>query len=745
MTESVCIKELCFVYNDLPLSVKAKRTIVEQKLDRIDLDKYPGKRLLSWTKLNLNPSNEDLALEILECLFEHRRDKIYELLNQEIEFDDNDKKRGVSINNILLNSIHCKWFKIIDFFGKNDFIDFLKNDYPYHFDIFKFTCQFANEEIINKLLEYGIDKIDFNSVNDDNENALIVACRNKLENVAIKILNKIQNINHTTNKGDVALHYIASNGFNDLFDLIKNMENLDFNIENDEKSTALLFAALNQKNYIVFELLKYNINLLHQNKLGYTVLHYAIYRKNKTLINTLIDMEPRLIITLNVKKDLNPLFLACSHQLFEIIDKMLNHLDIMDEEFLNMKDSKDLTFLEYLVLQKKSDLVVKLLNSNKCKTFYETIDNIPKLNAFVYACHMKDEKVTKQILEIRNRNNQILDDYLLEKEFAFACYNKLYETTKKYILNHRLKFNYQFTDTDIDARLYDIICKNNWEDVAIEIYDRMNFEFNFFEFDKNNDTILIDICNNNMENLLIKLENHLPIHFSSNQDFNKWKKHYHESLDKLKSKSIKNKTMENIISSKLIIILKNEKERLLQEKKLRELEEEENLKKQKELLLWIEGEDLSTNTNKSKNKSKNKKEKNNSNPTPEVSNSASPKTQKKEIVPMKQNSGKSNIVVKGILKNPDRTQNNTSENIKTENDKITLVSTSNEVKTDISVPESPVHVSDIDNSMILNPKSSCYLQKDIDELLKPINIGLVESWYHTLIPLEFKFDGKYWY
>ncbi len=704
-SDSVTIRELCFVYNDLPLSQKAKKMIIQQNLDRIDLEKYPGKRLLSWTKLNLNIKNEDLALEILECIWEHRREKITDLINQEIEFSNNNKKRGVTVNNILLNAVQCSWNKIIDFFCKNDLIDFLKNDYPFKYDYFKFVCQFGNENTVLKILNYGIDKIDFNSLNEENENAIIVACRNKLEKVAIKILPKINNLNQLTTKEDTLLHYVASNGFNDLFDLIKDNINLDFNLANDDLSTALLLAILNQKNYIAFEILKHNVNLLHQNKLGYSALHYALYRKNRTLCNTLIDMEPRIVTLINQKKDLNTFFLTISNQFFDVLDKMFNHLDIINEEFINMEDSKNLNLLESLILMKKSDLAIKLLESNKCKTFKETIDNIPKLNAFVYACHLNDEKVTMKILELRNKNNQEVDDLLLEKEFAFSCYNKLFETSNLYLQNQRLKFNYEFNDTDIEARLFDIICQNGWENMAIEIYGRMNLNyiFDFFEFNQKNNTILSSICEFNMENLLNLLKNLLPEKINSQIEFKKWNSHYTYCLNILKKNNIKNKNIENIINLKLINILKFEKERLVHEQKLKEKEKQDIIIKQQELLKEIEEEEKAKKQQKAiKKANKKKKEKN-------------------ILVNNSKSSNQNRIVEVSIIQ---------QDKIESNNDLI-----DNEIKDKLEDKIENI----INQEQIFKLKE---IEKEIHEVFK---INSIDSFYFKLIPIQCKFDGKYWY
>jgi len=99
------------------------------------------------------------------------------------------------------------------------------------------------EKRIDEIMEkYEI--ININNVNNDNRNtALIYACKENMESIALKLLKKVDiNINHVNNSGYTALIYACYNKMELVALKLLEKPNINVNIVNIEKVTALELA-----------------------------------------------------------------------------------------------------------------------------------------------------------------------------------------------------------------------------------------------------------------------------------------------------------------------------------------------------------------------------------------------------------------------------------------------------------------------------------------------------------------------
>lgn len=307
----------------------------------------------------------------------------------------------------------------------------------------------------------------------------------------IKILNNInpQLINRVDEDNNSLLKKIIINNQLDYLDfLLKNINNINFNIKDDAGLTPVFYSVINN-NIETFNLLTNTgfIDFSHKDDFGQNILYYAIQSKNIYIITKLINLgieqeyknstipPPLFYISHNwdaiqdIKRFLDKTslnYLVCDKDGNTLLHKaaIVKNNDIIIKLLslkkwdINKKNNNNETILDIAIKKNNTDLIHFLLNNRKDLNFYskDTDKNNSVHNAIIYT----DDKICLSIVKyslvkyINNENNK------KETEFTLAARYKRYETLFYMINNFDINFEHRIIGTG-NALFHLLRHKNN--------------------------------------------------------------------------------------------------------------------------------------------------------------------------------------------------------------------------------------------------------------------------------------------
>ena len=150
-------------------------------------------------------------------------------------------------------------------------------------------------EVIERILDK--DKIDLNTLDNNNNNVVMNLLKNKKYDLVLKYIDKV-NINHQNNDGDTIMHMLASINYIDVKDIIENIlknDNIDLNIKNNLGETILDKSIKNNYLYTTMKILENNnfnsIDVYSFKHLYETYIKSDYYGKYSKLSNLEIILE----------------------------------------------------------------------------------------------------------------------------------------------------------------------------------------------------------------------------------------------------------------------------------------------------------------------------------------------------------------------------------------------------------------------------------------------------------------------
>jgi len=256
----------------------------------------------------------------------------------------------------------------------------------------------------------------FNSLNGNNESALLIAC--KLENyelakIIIKHSNKV--INTKCNEGYNCLMISCDKGYYNIIELLLN-NGADIDINNEYGDTCL-FKSYKNKIEILKLLLKYNPNINHQNNFGDTCLiiackkaHlyiYHIYKIIELLISSGAD------INIQNKYGKTCLFYSCSYP-YQKINEIIVKLLINNGADVNILNNQNNNCLQVACI-KGCYNIVKILYENGVN-----VENRSKTGdtALMYASRYNNVDIVEYLISIVNNfGKSAIEQAIINKNY----------------------------------------------------------------------------------------------------------------------------------------------------------------------------------------------------------------------------------------------------------------------------------------------------------------------------------------
>lgn len=341
------------------------------------------------------------------------------------------------------------------------------------------------------------------TIADDGKNILSLACYLGLEEIAIHIYDRKSYkylIFEIDKNGNTAFTYLCKNNMKKLYnivtknDVVNIIEYVPLKIFNNNNETLMIMLCKNKQSMFALDLLKkdnkkekikLNLNIHHQDNMGYTALMYAIE-------NNLLNVAIKIISKMNDvnqinKKNETALMIASKLNCEKVIKELLKRKNIN----INHKDDKLKTALIYAACKQHYEAVNLLTSHIDCNAMIK--DNEGK-DALMYSLPMLNEMLIMKIVE------------------KMEDFNYVYPNGKT-ILNVMIYFKLdKLIDYIITSKKYD-------------------FEF----VDSTNKTLLIHLVENKMEKQAMFLLN-------SKEEINC------EHEDNLKNTALYYATYKNIIS-----------------------------------------------------------------------------------------------------------------------------------------------------------------------------------------------------
>jgi len=363
---------------------------------------------MSFTQEDLKPSRPKIEdLKFTAALAD--TSKSFEFSDRYKELAARGELENPSIKNFPENVV----------FGRRSILDHNKRE-----DLFKHALNTGNYELIEQLLETGID----GDIPDANgRTVLVYAVLTRNRQLFDEALAHGSNPNIFDNEGRTALIYAL---LTDNIPFFKKLVKItDVNIKDDRGNTALIYALKKRKPLIVTYLLKMGADVTSRDKDGNTPLHHAVMNDNLALVKMLIQAGADIFAKNNAQQ--TPIELArklgLSHVFYELNTALAKQvLSRENKEFLkalknstpkeiedfiakipnvNQKDSDGKTYLIKSVQANNTDLVDALLVAGADPRLS---DNSGK-TSFDYA---KDNQLVLDALyrakTVRENNEQLL-------------------------------------------------------------------------------------------------------------------------------------------------------------------------------------------------------------------------------------------------------------------------------------------------------------------------------------------------
>ncbi len=387
---------------------------------------------------------------------------------------------------------------------------------------------FGHLDIVEKLLLNGANP---DIIDSNGRTPLIYACAGNNFQIAEKILETGKSI---PEKYDISLrsafyYCVLNHNENFALKLIK-----EYNIKPlvyPEFTTALIETAKKKFNKLIYELLKINefTTVEYINKTDdddYTLLDYAILKKNKELCLKIIDTGNLLTDHQFTENNCTSLFLAIKNNMEDIGLKLIQN---------RIKNGLYCDINERSKYCKCDDCMKTIFIKNENKDNIIKNNEIVDLtlnNEFVFACKHNMYNLANAIINIPNRRN-MCDPYK-DKEFSIEyCFQNGWNDIITKLLREPSHFDVAVNILPNKKNIFELIFENDnidlFELIMYIIFQKMNF------YEKKNYEITHEKEKKTFENLI------------SNS--------FKELLFKMKKTCNKNKNKYNIFNEKIDLIL----------------------------------------------------------------------------------------------------------------------------------------------------------------------------------------------
>ena len=247
-----------------------------------------------------------------------------------------------------------------------------------------YSCKFGSVDMVKSLIKH---KANVNARTDSGDTPLILAARNKHENVVHTLLSDSQcPVDTKGQDGYTALHYSCRDGHVDMVrSLVKYKANV--NAITDNGDTPLTLAAINKHDNVVYALLsdsQCSVDAKGQN--GYTALHYSCRDGHIDIVRSLV--KHKADVSARTDSGDTPLTLAAINKHDNVV-----HALLMDYQCpVDAKDQNGCTALHYSC-ELGNVSIVRILVKNKANVNIRTDSGDTPLtlaarNGHIYVVHV---------------------------------------------------------------------------------------------------------------------------------------------------------------------------------------------------------------------------------------------------------------------------------------------------------------------------------------------------------------------
>lgn len=346
-----------------------------------------------------------------------------------------------------------------------------KNPGIYHKDeygycAFLYACRNGD---INKM-KLLLRKKNINSVNNYNNNALLLSLKSSNRMAVRFILGKEVDINRVDTSGFTALNLVCKLGYvEELLLLLK--KGVDINYINSNGYTGFMFACKYGKLDIVKILLENNAKTNYLCKDGKSGFMLACENGYTYIVKFLLNVDISLKDNIN-KDNMTPLMLSCLKNQIDVVKLLINN----DVE-LNIIDKNNSTALVYAFKNNNIGIIELLL------------ENGADVNTISYEC-MEDC--------IKNRYEKIIE-LLLKNGYRNIIYNKLFLLCTKYNLYNVCKFI--ISNYNINLNYYE------YDDMKLYLND------SFININCEHTPLIIACMKNYLDIVKLLLDNNVDVNF----------------------------------------------------------------------------------------------------------------------------------------------------------------------------------------------------------------------------------------
>ncbi len=393
------------------------------------------------------------------------------------------------------------------------------------------ACKKGMNRVVLKIID--MDTIDLSQVDKFGNTILQLCCIYKLNDVAIKLLEKDSNsikLNNVSNKGYTAFMLACEYRLNDVANAILKYNSNEINIShiNNDGNTSIMLACKNKMDDIAIKILDTDadiIRLNHINNDGYTALMFAAMYKLENIALAMLDNGSDAVRLDQVNKyNQSAYTIAINNNLTKLIETIkiysTNIFSIIDnnesvDSFINyVKNKPDTlqllnkdgnTILVESIKKNRPDITIKILE-------FETDIKNKKLNTIdefgftplMLACLYSTEDVVLKFLEFKPKD--ILLDYINtngDTAFIICCAKSLSNASIKMLSFNPVDIRLgQINDKGNNGLI--IACRYKLEQTALEILENRNYA-KVDTINKANDNALIWACRNSLTKVINKL------------------------------------------------------------------------------------------------------------------------------------------------------------------------------------------------------------------------------------------------
>ena len=265
------------------------------------------------------------------------------------------------------------------------------------------ACTSGNLKLFHEVFSsFERAQIDPQSTNANGNTCLHIACIWGWSKIAEFLIGKGFSANDPNNDGDTAIHLAIKNNKREIFKIL--FEKSDLNIVNSVGQTPLHIATCD---YNGFEYVKAitaesnfeSINVCDVN--GDTPLFNACRTKNEDMTIYLMNLPNCDLLAVN-KNNETMANIACRLYLRKILETFFNQIEHYPNKLRNYMGQ---TLIHIACMADNSDLINFLVNTSEKYDLGEDInllDKVYKLTPLQYACKMKNSKLVRYLLTLRD-------------------------------------------------------------------------------------------------------------------------------------------------------------------------------------------------------------------------------------------------------------------------------------------------------------------------------------------------------